>query len=139
MPGHKTMSEVMKRKRKLKSYRDDFDEDPMDYEELTRGDSINNQELDPDMLSYDTRERLKDDVAQTMRIQNLIREGKSEFYKYPYPDQGMRKASYESSTRRDPVAQKREIKYEKRKMMEEPAGALIKNMLGHLTQTTIRS
>ena len=126
-------------KRKRRQYRDNLEEDPMDYEELNNEHSINNQKLDPDMLSYDTRERLKDDVAQTMRIQNLIREGKSEFYKYPYPEQGMKKSSYESSTRRDPVAQRREIKYEKKKMMEEPAGEIIKNMLGHLTQTTIRS
>lgn len=116
---------------------DDFEEDPMDYEELEGNAGGMTEDIDIDMLSEPARNQLKNDVAQTMRVTNLIKEGKSEYYKYPYPDQGIDYKKYDPSTTRDPVAQKREIKYEKEKMKEEPPAEIIKNMLGHLTQTTV--
>ena len=113
---------------------DDMQDDMQD--DMMYDDAMEQDTIEPEMLSPMAKQKLMDDTMQTEEVTNMIKNNESEYYKYPYPSQ---MNDEELGMSRDPVTQKREIKYNKSKMKHERPNEMVNNILSHLTQSTVTS
>ena len=122
MPGHDQGMEY-----------EDFDENPMDYRELNELEDTASKEIDVSKLSNEARHQLAEDALQTRRVTDLIKDGQSEFYRYPYPPQDISRLRKEVGS--NPKLQKKVIERRMEIMKQEAPGDMVKNVLSHMTET----